>query len=110
MITKERLKLNEDRGIFLDCKACLLYTLELLFLKGKMKKNSFEKDLKGLEDIVAKLEGDEVSLDEAMALFEEGVKISRLCAEKLDKAQHKVEILTKDKEGKLKTEPFDPVD
>ncbi|MBE9536582.1 MAG: exodeoxyribonuclease VII small subunit [Proteobacteria bacterium] len=73
-----------------------------------MKKNNFEKDLKGLEEIVTKLEGDEVSLDEAMALFEEGVKLSRLCAKKLDEAEHKVEILTKDKDGEFKAEPFEP--
>ena len=73
-----------------------------------MKKNNFEKDLKALEESVAKLEGDEVSLDDAMALFEKGVKISRLCSKKLDEAEHKVEILTKDKNGNLKTEPFEP--
>jgi len=73
-----------------------------------MQKNNFEKDLKSLEDIVAKLEGDEVSLDEAMALFEKGVNISRLCSKKLDEAEHKVEILTKDKEGNLGAEPFEP--
>ena len=73
-----------------------------------MKKNNFEKDLKSLEEIVTKLEGDEVSLDEAMTLFEEGVKISRLCAKKLDEAEHKIERLTKDKEGRLKAEPFEP--
>lgn len=75
-----------------------------------MQKNNFEKDLKSLEEIVAKLEGDEVSLDEAMVLFEKGVKISRLCSQKLDEAEQKVEILTKDKEGNLKAEPFEPED
>jgi len=73
-----------------------------------MQKNNFEKDLKNLEEIVAKLEGEEVSLDEAMALFEKGVNISRLCSKKLDEAEHKVEILTRDKEGNLKTDPFEP--
>ena len=72
-----------------------------------MQKNNFEKDLKALEEIVAKLEGDEVSLDEAMELFEKGVKISRLCTKKLDEAEHKVEILMKGKDEKLKAEPFE---
>ena len=89
-------------------KACLLYTLRLYPVKSEMQKNNFEKDMKALEEIVAKLEGDEVSLDKAMELFEKGVKTSRLCAKKLDEAEHKIEILLKGKDGKLKTEPFEP--
>jgi len=71
-----------------------------------MAKDSFEKDLKRLEDIVAKMEAGDVPLDESMKLFEEGVKLSRLCSERLDKAEKKVEIITADKNGNITTRPF----
>ncbi len=73
-----------------------------------MAKDSFEKDLENLEDIVARLESEEVSLEDSMKLYEEGVKLARLCSEKLDKAEKKVEILSKDKNGDIKVEPFTP--
>lgn len=73
-----------------------------------MAKDSFEKDLKNLEDIVARLESEDVSLEESMKLYEEGVKLARLCSEKLDKAEKKVEILSKDKNGDIRVEPFTP--
>lgn len=72
-----------------------------------MAKDSFEKDLKRLEDIVAKMEEGDVPLDESMKLFEEGVKLSRLCSERLDKAEKKVEIITADKNGNMTTRPFE---
>lgn len=71
-----------------------------------MAKDSFEKDLKRLEEIVAKMEAGDVPLDESMKLFEEGVKLSRLCSERLDKAEKKVEIITADKNGNITTRPF----
>jgi len=71
-----------------------------------MAKDTFEKDLKKLEEIVAKLEDGDVQLEESMKLFEEGVKLSRLCSERLDKAEKKIEILTKDDKGEIKSEPF----
>jgi len=55
-----------------------------------MAKDTFEKDLKKLEEIVAKLEDGDVQLEESMKLFEEGVKLSRLCSERLDKAEKKL--------------------
>ncbi|MDT8317807.1 MAG: exodeoxyribonuclease VII small subunit [bacterium] len=73
-----------------------------------MAKDSFEKDLKRLEDIVTKMEEGDVPLDESMKLFEEGVKLSRLCSERLDKAEKKVEIITADKNGNITTRPFNP--
>ena len=72
-----------------------------------MAKDSFEKDLKRLEEIVARMEGQDVGLDESMKLFEEGIKLSRLCSQKLDKAEKKVKILTSDDNGNITAEPFD---
>ena len=72
-----------------------------------MAKTSFEKDLKRLEDIVANLEEGDVPLDDSMKLFEEGVKLSRLCSERLDKAEKKIEIITADKSGNITARPFE---
>lgn len=73
-----------------------------------MAGSTFEKDLGKLENIVSRLEEDEVTLDEAMKLFEEGIKLSRSCTEKLDTADRKIEILMRDKNGNLSAEPFEP--
>ncbi len=54
---------------------------------------SFEEAYKKLEEIAAKLESPEISLDESIALFEEGVKLSKYCSEVLEKAKQKIEIL-----------------
>lgn len=75
-----------------------------------MGKNSFEADFKELEKIVKKMEEDEVSLEESLKLFEEGIKLSRKCTLTLDKAEKKVEILLVDKNGNLGTAPFKPDD
>ena len=72
-----------------------------------MAKDSFEKDLKRLEDIVSKMEEGDIPLDESMKLFEEGIKLSRLCSERLDKAEKKVEIITADKNGNITTSSFE---
>ncbi len=71
-----------------------------------MAKESFEKALKRLEEIVNKLESGDLPLDESLKIFEEGVKLSRFCTKKLDEAERKVEVLLKNKEGKFTTKPF----
>ncbi len=68
---------------------------------------TFEKALADLEEIVAKLEKGGISLNESLALFEKGVKMSRFLRSELDKAERKVEILLKDEKGKLKAEDFE---
>lgn len=56
---------------------------------------TYEKAIERLEEIVSLLEKNEVSLDESMKLFEEGTKLSRICAEKLKNAQQKITELEK---------------
>jgi len=73
-----------------------------------LAKKSFEDDFKRLEKVVEKLEQNEISLEESLKLFEEGVKLSRECSLTLDKAEKKVEILLKGKNGEIKAVPFDP--
>ena len=68
---------------------------------------TFEKALQELEQVVAKLEKEGVSLNESLALFEKGVKLARFLRGELDKAERKVEVLLKDDKGGLKTEDFD---
>jgi exodeoxyribonuclease VII small subunit len=72
------------------------------------KKPDFETSLTRLEEIVGKLESANLSLDEAMKLFEEGVQLSRDCQKHLQQAEGKVEILLKKAGGEMAAEPFDP--
>ncbi len=62
------------------------------------KKLSFEEAYKKLEEIAARLESSDITLDESIALFEEGVKLSKYCDEILETAKQKIEILEKGNE------------
>jgi exodeoxyribonuclease VII small subunit len=72
------------------------------------RKPDFEKSLARLEEVVRRLESPQLSLDEAMKLFEEGVDLSRECQKQLEEAEGRVEILLKKADGKMAAEPFDP--
>jgi exodeoxyribonuclease VII small subunit len=72
------------------------------------KKPDFEFSLTRLEEIVGKLESANLSLDDAMKLFEEGVQLSRDCQKHLEQAEGKVEILLKKAGGEMAAAPFDP--
>ena len=67
----------------------------------------FEKALERLEKIVEELETGNISLEDALKKYEEGVKLSRACSEKLTQAEKKIEVLTKTLNGSLKREPFE---
>lgn len=66
----------------------------------------FEEALLELEGTVKKLENGNVSLDEAISLFEKGIKLSDTCRKMLDKAEKKVSVLVSDESGELKKEKF----
>jgi len=66
----------------------------------------FEECLLRLEKIVDELEKGNVPLEQAIKLFEEGVKLSNSCRQELEAAEGKVEILLK-QNGKLQAEPFE---
>jgi len=72
-----------------------------------MAEQSFEKSLERLEKIVSELENGELSLDEALKRYEEGIKLVQVCSKKLDTAQKKVELLTKTPQGKFQLKPFE---
>jgi exodeoxyribonuclease VII small subunit len=67
----------------------------------------FEEALARLESIVAELERGELPLEDSMRIFEEGIKLSKVCLKMLEEAERKVEILVKDKDGKKRTRTFD---
>jgi len=73
-----------------------------------MAKERFEDALNKLEKIVSKLEEGDIPLEESLKLFEEGIRLSRFCNQKLDEAEKRVEILLKSKEGDLRPHPFGP--
>jgi len=70
-----------------------------------MSKEKFEDALEKLEEIVRRMEAGEMTLEESLKAFEEGIKLSRLCAKKLDEADRRVELLLRE-EGELATRAF----
>ena len=68
---------------------------------------NFEELITKLEDITEKLESDKLSLDESVKLFENGIKISKKCNEKLEDAEKRITILLKSEDG-IKEEDFTP--
>jgi len=68
---------------------------------------SFEEAFKELEDVVRRLEGGGLTLDETIALFERGMKLAEHCGQKLDEAELKVSQLVPSNEGGYITMPFE---
>ncbi|MFB3916066.1 MAG: exodeoxyribonuclease VII small subunit [Terriglobales bacterium] len=66
----------------------------------------FEECLQRLEKIVGELEKGDIPLENALALFEEGIQLSHTCRKEIEDAEGKVEILLK-QNGKLQPQPFD---
>ncbi len=66
----------------------------------------FEDALLRLERIVDQLEAGNLGLEESLKVFEEGVGLARRCAKYLDEAEKRIELLTRDESGLLKTEPL----
>ncbi|MBW2558200.1 MAG: exodeoxyribonuclease VII small subunit [Deltaproteobacteria bacterium] len=64
-----------------------------------MAEKKFEKALEELEEIVKRMEEGNMSLEESLKAFGEGIKISRFCADKLDKAERKVEVLLREEDA-----------
>lgn len=68
---------------------------------------NFEASMSKLEEIVKKLETGDVTLDESLALFEQGIKLSKNCQKMLDDAEKKVSVLTANSEGVMEKQDFD---
>ena len=74
----------------------------------KKRKKTFEDALSQLESIISQLENGDLPLEESLKLFEEGMKLSRFCNQKLNEARKKVEVLLKENGGDLAQGPFEP--
>ena len=70
------------------------------------KQEKFEESLKRLEKITQELEGGKLSLDEALKKYEEGVRLSSVCAKLLESAQKKIEVLMKKEPAGFDLEEF----
>lgn len=75
--------------------------------EGQTGIKDFEDALARLEVIVRRLEGGELSLEESMKLFEQGIQLSSFCSARLDEAERRVEILVKGAKGSLEVRPFE---
>jgi len=68
--------------------------------------SSFETSLERLEAIVEQLESEDLGLDASLALFEEGIGLSRVCRAKLSEVERRVEIVLKEADGEYSTAVF----
>jgi exodeoxyribonuclease VII small subunit len=72
------------------------------------KPKTFESSLEELERIVRELEQGELTLEKSLELFERGVKLSRECQERLSQAERRIEMLTRDNQGRAIVTAFEP--
>jgi len=70
----------------------------------KDKQIQFEEAFKRLDDIVTKLESGDLSLEDSMTLFEEGIILTKTCKSRLEAAEQKIQLLLKDSDGNLSLE------
>lgn len=75
--------------------------------KKKTEEIDFRTGLERLEEIVDSLEGGEIDLEEALKVFEEGIKISKRLSEKLTQAEKQIRKLVEKSNGSLETEPLE---
>jgi exodeoxyribonuclease VII small subunit len=75
-------------------------------MAGKEHK-TFESALEDLEQVVEQLETGDLPLEDSLTAFEKGVGLTKYCYQKLDEVEKKIEILIKDKEGKLRLKNFE---
>ena len=69
--------------------------------EGEAPKMSFEEALSKLENIVYQLENGALSLEDSLAMFEEGMRLSKICGDKLAEAENRIEVLVKRGDGTL---------
>lgn len=77
--------------------------------KKELGKKKFEKALEELEKVVEQIETGDLSLEDSLAAFEEGVKLVKFCNQKLTEVERKIELLVNDKEGKLRLKPLEDI-
>lgn len=67
---------------------------------------TFEASLEALERIVRQLENGDLPLDKSLELFEQGIRLSRECQERLNQAERRIEILLRDNQGRPTVSTF----
>jgi exodeoxyribonuclease VII small subunit len=78
--------------------------------KAKSKEASFEANLAKLEEIVDKLENQDIPLEEALKLFQEGVALNKSCAEKLTQVEKEVKKVVEKTDGSYSLDNFEEAD
>lgn len=73
-----------------------------------MAKQTFEKAMEQLEEIVQELESVDLPLEKAIKRFEEGVQLAKFCSGKLDETEKRINILLKDQNSQVVEQPFMP--
>ena len=68
---------------------------------------SFESSLEALEQIVHELESGDLPLEKSLELFEDGIRLSRQCQERLNQAERRIEVLLRDNQGRPVVSPFE---
>lgn len=71
-----------------------------------MTKLSFEKALEQLEQIVHEMESGRLPLESALKKFEEGIKLSRFCSQKLEETEKRINLLIENQDGSVTEKPF----
>jgi exodeoxyribonuclease VII small subunit len=71
------------------------------------KELTFEAALARLEQTVAEMEGGQLTLEQSIARFEEGMKLSRFCAAQLDAIERRIEVLVRKADGSVQWQPAD---
>ena len=69
---------------------------------------SFEASLEALEQIVQQLEEGDLPLEKSLELFEQGIRLSRECQERLSQAERRIEVLLRDNQGRVTVSEFEP--
>ncbi|MFQ5850735.1 MAG: exodeoxyribonuclease VII small subunit [Candidatus Binatia bacterium] len=71
------------------------------------EQQKFEEAIEELETVVTQLESGELSLEDSLAAFEKGVQLVKFCNQKLSEVERKIELLVKDRDGKLQLTPLE---
>jgi exodeoxyribonuclease VII small subunit len=75
--------------------------------KTEEQPKSFEASLEALEEIVHQLEGGDLPLEKSLELFEDGIRLSRQCQERLNQAERRIEVLLRDNQGRPVVSEFE---
>jgi len=78
--------------------------------KTEEQPKSFEASLEALEAIVNQLEGGDLPLEKSLELFEDGIRLSRQCQERLNQAERRIEVLLRDSQGRPVVSAFEEAD